>query len=238
MTFKYFELVDDLRYVDEIRDDQTYHSYVRDLLVGMPPALSKNQEYLQSAGAMAEPVFSAYRLKRRIQRLKAKTNIVNPCADLETSAKQLAMEAYHFQERIKLFGDCAIAIVTTPSGVPRLSMEIARVIRAYQKENVRVLRYRNFVVHGPRGRLDEFQALRNSALCAILFHSDLWLNYRGDFEDARRPWVDISTTLLRAMNTALMKIELLNDSLLEHRLLSFAEPQKVDITNIHATLRP
>jgi hypothetical protein len=146
---------------------------------------------------------------------------LNPSYPLEECGKRLALEAYHFKERVKDFWNSVEEIVLEPDAYERFSAEMRRILRAYEKDNSRLLRYRNFVVHGRTGRVDEFQYLKSLALCATLIHDDLWAEYRSEFEILRSEWIEVSSNLLRSINRCLLHIEVLNDTLMENRAFSF-----------------
>lgn len=229
ITLAHFRPSDDLQHVLDINDDETYRSYVTDLLVTSPtdPHITKEQNYLLALGGIVDPVLSAYRIRARMRRLQPRTNVLNPSAALEDCGRRLSMEAYHFKERIRLFGINATALMI--DGAPTtgaFNKLIGRIVGHYQRENARLLRFRNFVVHGPRGRSDEFADLRSWALAAILLHSDVWFEYKHQFEDVRSEWNQISATLVRSMDAAIAAIQLANENAIASRSFSFLVHQR------------
>lgn len=227
VTSKHFEISEDLRYVNEIGDGETYKAYIRELLIEPRPSLTNGQTYLRSLTDLVEAPLAIVRAYRRMRRLKVKTHIASPHAALEECAKIFAMEAYHFLQRIKEHGNSVYPLVVKPISVSSAKVRISQIIKKFQKSDARVLQFRNFLVHGPRNRCDEFQTLRNSSLAAIIYHSDLWLNYKNDFEEAREDWLQIAEALLSAIDVALMEIQNLNETLIEAGDMTFAAvPQK------------
>src|SRR5262249_8053422 len=116
VTLTHFELHDDLRYVVETNDEQTYQSYLKDLLLIRPSydQYSEEQKYLHSLSALVEPVISAHRLLNRLHRLRPRTRTVNASSRLEDCVRQLAMESYHFKERMCLFGNNVSSLANEP----------------------------------------------------------------------------------------------------------------------------
>lgn len=131
------------------------------------------QRYLHDLGELTGPVLSAYRTHHRIARLHPRTGRIAASGNLETSGQRLAMDAYHFKVRIELFGDSAATVISDKQTREEFQSAIGRIARNFSRANKRVMKYRNFVVHGPKNRVDEFALLRGLELggffCMTIF---------------------------------------------------------------------
>lgn len=196
---------------------------MRDLLMIRPADsdLTTEQKYLRDLGAITEPVLSVYRTKNKLKRLQPRINVLNASFALEDCGRRLAMDAYHFKERVRLFAENCIPLVINQKARAQITKQIGRSLRTYARENTRLLKFRNFVVHGPRGRTDEFEDLRCAELAGILLHSDLWLEYKNVFEDVRCEWALIAKSLIRSMETVIAAIQVMNENMIESASLSF-----------------
>jgi hypothetical protein len=228
VTIAHFKLSDGLQHVLSIEDGETYKAYITDLLVTSPndAHLTKEQSYLLTLGAIVHPALSAHRIRNRLRGLQPRTHALNPSANLEECGKRLSMEAYHFKERIRLFGDNAIALSIDPIFAGNFGKTIGRILRNFQHENLKLLKFRNFVVHGPKGRIDEFADLRSWELSAILLHSDIWLEYKNQFEGVRSEWNQIGGKLIRSMESTIAAVQLANENAIESRSLSFSAERR------------
>jgi hypothetical protein len=113
-----------------------------------------------------------------------------------------------------VFGDSTIDIILNTSIQNDARNQISKIIRQYDRANKRILHFRNFVVHGPKGRIDEFADLRSWELAGIFLHNDLWLDYNNAFEGARSEWATISRNLIISMEAAAAAVQLLNEALI------------------------
>ena len=109
------------------------------------------------------------------------------------------MDTFHFKERVSLFGTSAIALIGDVKWQKHTQIEIGRIIRHFCRANQRLLKYRNFVVHGPKNRIDEFADLRSWELGGIFLHNDLWLDYNNEFEIFRTDWATLAKHLIQSM---------------------------------------
>jgi hypothetical protein len=212
---------------DDPNDQATHRAYVRDILIDGPSYvdLTDDQKYLHDLGGVITPILSAYRTRNRIPRLKPRTGRVGASSRLEECGQRLGMEAFHFKERIRLFADSAIRITHSPQACSKFNLEIASLLRKYTKTNDRLLRYRNFVVHGPKKRIDEFAELRGWELNGIFFHDDLWLEYNNVFETSREEWTSIAKTLVGSIESAVARIQLLSENNILTASFRFARPK-------------
>jgi len=215
VTLRYFEISTSYLREDVDSDgSECFRAYVRDIIVnrGSASDLTPEQKYLRDLGDVISPVLSAYRTKGRIYRLQPRTGQIAASAKLEECGQRLAMDAYHFKSRLSLFGKSAAAIINSSALRRGFQAEIGQIIRAFAHNNRRLLTYRNFVVHGPEGRLDEFADLRNWELAGIFLHSDLWLDYNNEFDEVRSLWCSIARKLVRSMEIAIANTQLLNEN--------------------------
>jgi hypothetical protein len=131
------------------------------------------------------------------------------------------MDAFHFKERLALFGNSAVAIISASRLREHFRTRIGRTIRNYYGVNQRLLKYRNFVVRGPRGRVDELAVLRSWELKSIFLDDDLWLDYNTEFKTVRSEWTSLARGLVRSMESALAEIQLLNENSIEKIAFDF-----------------
>jgi hypothetical protein len=132
------------------------------------------------------------------------------------------MDAFHFKERIKLFGESGASIIFASAQRETFQKQIGRIVRNYSQANRRLLKYRNFVVHGPQSRVDEFADLRSWELSSLLLHNDLWFEYNNAFDSCRSDWTVVSRDLIRAMERAAAEIQILNENCIETAVFGFA----------------
>jgi hypothetical protein len=218
VSLKHFEFRHPyLQQTVDYNDQETYRAYIRDLIVDRPSysELTLDQKYLHDLGAVISPILSAYRTKNRIPRLRPRTGQIIASGRLEECCQQLAMDAFNFKERLSLFGDSAAAIISKSIELADFKVEVGRIIRNYRNANNRLLKYRNFVVHGPKGRIDEFSDLRSWELSGIFLHSDLWLDYNNAFEATRSEWTQVAKTLINSMEAAAAELQILNEGKIE-----------------------
>jgi hypothetical protein len=131
------------------------------------------------------------------------------------------MAAFHFKERLKLFGKSAAAIIADEKRRRFFEDKIGRIIRNYTTANKRIMRYRNFVVHGPEGREDEFADLRSCELAGLFLHGDLWFEYNNEFGRHRTDWTLIARNLIGSMEISIAAIQQLNENLITERAFDF-----------------
>lgn len=218
----HFELRDYQQEDINIEDIETYRAYIRDFITTVENThLTPEQQYLQSLLAITEPSMSAFRFIKKIRRLKPRTGRLNASRTLEETAKLLAMESYHFKERIRLFSKNTSTLMTDASCADALSIKIKRLLQKYERTNKKLIKYRNYVVHGPRGRLDEFASLRTAEICAHTLHDDLWFDYKNEFEIAQDEWMQIGKSLIDSMETATAEIQLINENAISCQSLTF-----------------
>lgn len=144
-------------------DAQTYRAYLQEMITDRAhySDLTVDQRYLHDLGGLVAPVLSVYRFRLRLAHLKRRTRDIRASARLEECCQHLALATYNFKERIKAFGESTIFIILGTHVQTETSQKIGKIIHRYAQANERVMRYRNFVVHGPKGRLDEFADLRS-----------------------------------------------------------------------------
>ncbi|MCG6205880.1 hypothetical protein LPW26_14610 [Rhodopseudomonas sp. HC1] len=184
--------------------------------------LTPDQRYLHDLGGLVSPILSAYRARIRLSRLSRRTGTINASSRLEDTCQRISLEAYNFKERLKLFGDSLSDILCAKSERKEISARVGSIIRKYEKENGRIIRYRNYVIHGPRGRIDEFADLRTWEISGFLLHNDLWFDYNNEFDEMRETWASLTCRLLAAMEEAVFSIQALNEKLLTEAGLSFS----------------
>lgn len=223
ITLKYFEFQNPYSEAFQEYNELTYRAYIRDVVIDRPSYsdLTNDQKYLHDLGGLIAPVLSAYRIRGRIPRLKPRTYHITASARLEECGQLLAMDAFHFKERIRLFGKSASLIIMNAKRRSEFQSEIGRVVRNYSHANKRLMKYRNFVVHGPEGRIDEFADLRNWQLSGLLLHNDLWLDYNNEFELLRTEWASLAKELIQAMERGTSEIHLMNENLIETSAFGF-----------------
>jgi hypothetical protein len=223
ITLKYFDIKN--TFISELDDVAAYRAYIRDIIVEQPfyADFTPEQRYLHDLAGVISPVLSAYRTKKRIPLLRPRTGKVTASAILEESGQRLAMDTFHFKERISLFGASTIALIVDLKWQKHTQMEIGRIIRNFSRETQRLLKYRNFVVHGPKTRTDEFADLRSWELGGIFLHDDLWLDYNNEFETTRAEWAAISKDLIRSMESTIAAAQLLNANNIERRAFTFSK---------------
>lgn len=205
-----------------------YRAYIRDVITDRPSysELTGHQKYLHDLGGLIAPILSAYRLRIRIPRLKPRTYSVTASARLEECGQLLAMAAFHFKERIKLFGKSAAVIVIDTKQRNELQVQIGRIVRNYSDTNKRLMKFRNFIVHGPEGREDEFADIRSCELGGIFLHNDLWFEYNTQFEQCKAEWTTIAKELIGSMEIAIAEVQALNERLIQEKAFDFVSRQK------------
>jgi hypothetical protein len=207
----------------DVPDLQTYRAYLQEVLTDRVhyAELNSDQKYLHDLAGLAGPVISAYRLRLRLARVKPRTRQIRASSRLEDCCQQLAMAVYNFRERIKAFGESATNIIQDALLENDTSDRIGKLIIQYDKANDRLIRYRNFIVHGPKGRTDEFADLRSWELSGIFLHDDLWFDYNNAFDEVRLEWMSIVCNVLASMETAIAAIQLLNENLIARGAFKF-----------------
>jgi hypothetical protein len=224
VTARYFEIRSPytLQAFEEY-NDQTYRAYIRDVVVDRPgySEFTQDQKYLHDLGGLIGPILSAQRIKGRVPRLKPRTYHITASERLEECGRLLAMDAFHFKERIRLFGKSGSSIIIKLDQRIEFQNEIGRIVRNYNQATKRLMKYRNFVVHGPDGRIDEFADLRGWELSGLLLHNDLWLDYNNEFETCRSEWTLLAKQLIRAMERAAAEIQLLNENFISVAAFGF-----------------
>jgi hypothetical protein len=220
----YFEISQDFQSILDYQDDEIHINYIRDIFKNAPlhDNFTIEQRYLYSLVALVEPILSAYRTRNRIRRLQPRIKIINASFALEESVKRLSMEAYHFKERVRMFSESTNSLVEqSGASITGFNNSIGRIIRTYTQNNLRLIKFRNFVVHGPKGRIDEFEYLRRLELACIFLHDDLWLEYKNEFDSARSEWTALARELVGSMETAIAAIQLANEHLVSN---NYARP--------------
>jgi hypothetical protein len=215
---KFFELQNPyLSQAADIDEAPTYRNYVRDIVTDHPhyDELTPDQKYLHDLGGLISPVLSSYRISLRIPRLQPRTRRFAASANLEESGQRLAMDAYHFKMRVELFGDSSAALIPDNDSRREFQKIIGRIIPNFTRANSRILKYRNFIVHGPRSRIDEFAYLRGLELGGMFLHDDLWFTYNTEFEMARDEWATIAKNVVGTMESANAEIQLLNENTIQ-----------------------
>jgi hypothetical protein len=212
----HFEISENFQNTLDYQDEVVYRRYIRDIFTNAPSYsdLTIEQKYLHSLVAMSDPILSAYRIRNRIRRLQPRTKVINASSALEDSGRRLSMEAYHFKERVRLFADGAIQLVDDITLIDVIRHKVSRILRSYNQHNTRLIKFRNFVVHGPRGRIDEFAELRHLELACIFLHDDLWFEYKNEFDSLKSEWTTIGNDLIRSMEIIMAAIQLLNENLI------------------------
>jgi len=223
ITKKYFSIENS--FISDFDDAGAYGNYIRDIIFDEPSYadLTPEQRYLHDLANIITPVLSAYRIKRRIPLLRYRTRKITASAILEECGQRIGMDAFHFKERISLFGASANALIEDQHCRRHSQTEIARLIRNFNHANLRLLKYRNFVVHGPKNRTDEFANLRWLELAGIFLHDDLWHEYNNEFDNARSEWRTMSINLIQSMEATIAAAQLLNENNIERRILSFSK---------------
>lgn len=229
LTRQHFQLrAPFLNQLDDIPDVQTYRAYLQEILTDRAhySELTPDQRYLHDLAGLVSPVISAYRLRLRLPHLKPRTGEVRASERLEECCQQLAIVSYNFRERVKSFGGSATNIVRDLSLQSDTCSQIATIIRRYDRKNDRILRYRNFLVHGPKGRTDEFADLRSWELSGIFLHNDLWLDYNNAFDELQLEWTSISRGLLSSMEEVIANVQLLNENLVAKAAYNFLQTNR------------
>lgn len=211
---KYFEIPKDLAYLGEIDDQATARQYVRQLLLPVEPVSGQlaSQTYLRTLFELPGPVIEARRAMSRISSSKPRPRTERASTALVAAARDLAFEAYHFKERIKEHATCLKQVHRRQTEATHHAKKVVRLLRQYEQKNDRVLRHRNFIVHGPRNRHDEFSDLKLVELAAIALHDDLWFEQLNVFNEYRLDWLSLSKTLLTSMETAIAIIQVENEN--------------------------
>jgi len=225
----YFEISQDFQSTLDYQDEEVYINYIRDIFKSAPlhEDFTIEQRYLYSLVALVEPILSSYRIRNRIRRLQPRIKIINASFALEDSVKRLSMEAYHFKERVRLFSESTNSLATqSGASIIGFNSSIGRIIRTYTQHNLRIIKFRNFIVHGPKGRIDEFEHLRRLELACIFIHDDLWLEYKNEFDNARSEWTTFGGNLIRSMETAIAAIQLANENLVSNSYARLASSER------------
>jgi hypothetical protein len=197
-----------------------YLRYLCDQSASKP--LTRDQIFLSSLAHGLQPFLNAIRLRRRISALRAALGSWHTSEHLIEPVRSLSFEAYHFRESIKDIGDTALNCMIDETSKQYVRRKFGEIIRTYQRGSERWIRYRNFVVHGPRNRQDPFRDLTFMELGAVTLHNDLWLDFRNMFDEDREYWSTRAKSLLQSMSLALVTIECINDKLISERKFSFA----------------
>ena len=130
------------------------------------------------------------------------------------------MEAFHFKERIRLFAESANDVLKEQRRL-EFGKTVGKIVQRFNRDNQRLLRYRNFTVHGPRNRIDEFSLLREWELSGMFLHSDLWEEFNKCFESTRLEWKTVTQNLISSIEKAAADIQLLNEHCLNRSDFSF-----------------
>lgn len=226
LTRAHFELrAPFLDQLTDIPDAQTYRAYLQEVLMDRVhySDFTTDQKYLHDLAGLVGPVTSAYRLRLSLPRLKPRTGEIRASERLEECCQRLALVAYNFRERIKAFSESATNIIHDPLLQSETCDRAGKIIKQYDEKNGRILRYRNFVVHGPKGRIDEFADLRSWELSGIFLHNDLWLDYNNEFDQVKMEWISISRNLLTSMEAAIATVQLLNENLVAAGAFNFLQ---------------
>lgn len=208
---------------DEDHDSGLYRRYLQDLIIDRVhySDLTPDQKYLHDLGSLASPALLAYQMRLSLANRKPRTGNIRASSNLEDSCQRLSLAVYSFKERLKMFGDSLVAIVADETDQRYVRGEVGKIVRRYELANKRIIRYRNFIVHGPKGRLDEFADLRSWELAGIFLHSDLWLDYNNAFEEVRESWKALGQSAVASMEEAIASIQLLNENLISRSALCF-----------------
>src|SRR5262249_50224745 len=143
-------------------------------------------------------------------------------ATIISAARDLSFEAYHFHARLKEHLHSSANLHFSCDAAANYEKKMVRMANTYKKANDRVLRHRNFVVHGPKNRVDEFSDLRLAELCATTMHDDLWFEYKNVFEDCKDEWTAMAKGLISSMETALAMVQNENENAIDEGRLTFA----------------
>lgn len=221
----YFEISPDLEYLHEIDDRSTARQYIRQLVLPTRPVaeLTNEQTYLRDLIELAQPVVQANRAGSRIRSAKARSKLDRASHSLTAAVRDIAHEGYHFRERVKAHMTSVAQVHRCPTAAKEHTGALARMLRRYDSANDRILRHRNFLVHGPKGRVDEFADLRLAELAAIVLHSDLWLDQKNVFDEYQRDWSHLGRTLLLSMEETIALLQTENENAIAGKMLSFCD---------------
>jgi hypothetical protein len=221
---EHFQVADDLKYFDEIDDRGSARQFIRQLILPDAPAKepTPEQRYLRDLLEVPGPAMQACRAANRLMGAKARPSARDTSTTFVSAARDLSFEAYHFHERLKehLRSSLSIHIVRQDAAV--FQKRMVRIAASYKKANDRLLRYRNFVVHGPKNRVDEFSDLRLAELCATTMHDDLWFEYRNVLEECKQEWTAIAKQLVRSMEASLAMVQNENENAIDEGRLTFS----------------
>lgn len=219
----YFEVPHDLEYLREINDHKTARRFIRALFLpaSTPAELTHEQQYLQSLLELPGSAIEAGRATNRLRASKPRSRTPRASTALLVAARDLAYEAYHFQERVKEHINSVLRIHLSDVDAEKHKKKLIRMLKAYQTSNDRLLRYRNFLVHGPKNRVDEFIELKLAELGAETLHEDLWVEHRRVFDEYQQEWCDMARTLLRSMEALLAMVQSENENAIAAARLTF-----------------
>jgi hypothetical protein len=233
VTTKYFELRRPETNFDpnDLQDFATFRSYYKELFIdgSTGHVYSIEQQYLRDLQELIAPIISSYALKARIPRLKPRTNQIGASTRLERTGHSLSFESYHFKARLKNFGKSASLVIPASTARQNFSVRLSKIVRRFSAGNERLLRYRNFVVHGPTGRFDEFSALRSWELGGTLHHADLWHDYNTAFFEVQQDWDILAKSLIKSMEECVARIQHLNETFLELRLINLVATSRQEV---------
>lgn len=222
---EYFQVSDELKYFHEIDDRATARQFIPQLVLPGPPATgpTSEQRYLRDLLEVPGPAVEARRAANRLISAKPRPRSRHASTTLVSAVRDLSFEAYHFHVRLKEHLQSALDIHLSAQDAAAHEKRLVRIIKAYKKANDRLLRHRNFLVHGPRNRVDEFSDLRLSELCATTMHDDLWFEYKNVFEEYKDEWCAIARALVRSMETSLAMLQNENENAIDEGRLTFAK---------------
>jgi hypothetical protein len=215
--------------LEQAADFGAYRAYYKELFIDQPvyDQLTRHQKYLHDLQSLIGPIISSYRIKTRLPRLKPRTRVIAASSRLEQAAQLLAFEAYHFKERLKLFGRSTEELISNPIRKFAFQKEVGKIISNFKFANTRLFRYRNFVVHGPLNRFDEFANLRTWELGGLIHHPDLWYDYNTAFYAVQEDWVRLAKTLISSMEGSVFGIQTINENLIRDISLDFVPDKDV-----------
>lgn len=222
ITSRYFEVSPDLKYVTEINEHVSARRFIRELILPIgKPKYTPEQKYLRSLLELHLPMENAKRARLRIVSSKPKARSARASSSLIHAARDISFECYHFQERLKDVIDTTGAIYKNPREYAVHKSKLARVVRDYKKNHSRILSHRNFLVHGPSNRIDEFEDLRLVELSAEMLHDDIWFEHANVFEEIKQDWIAITQELLRTMSSTLVIVQHENENAIERKSFTF-----------------
>jgi hypothetical protein len=224
ITLKYFELrLPELAGKRSTEDPAVYRAYYKDLISDKPAYsdLTEHQKYLHDLQGPTDPVIASHRIRTRVPRLQPRTRSLAASSHLEDAGRRLAFESYHFKERLRLVSRSCSAILPDQSQRTIFQRAIGKTISSFETSNRRLLKYRNFIVHGPAGRTDEFADLRSWELGGILYHPDLWYDYNNAFWTAQGEWTNLAKMLIASMESCLLSVQSTNERLIKSGSFNF-----------------